>query len=87
MEIEDEEDDPEDQTKCQVCVKGCKHVTAFILSHVGLLTLVVGYCMIGALAFEALGKFSHLHYLTYMLFMFFFRITEANNEIQVEFIV
>lgn len=36
---------------------GCKHVTAFILSHVGLLSLVVGYCVIGAFTFEGTFKF------------------------------
>ncbi|OXA61741.1 Uncoordinated protein 58 [Folsomia candida] len=54
MEVEEDEDEPEEKTKCQVCIEGCKHVTAFILSHVGLLSLVVGYCVIGAFTFEAL---------------------------------
>lgn len=51
MDIEDE---PEEKTKCQYCMTGCKQLATFLLSHVGLLTLVVGYCLIGAVTFEAL---------------------------------
>ena len=43
-----------ERTKCEVCISGCKQVTTFTLSHVGLLTLVVCYCLIGAAIFEAL---------------------------------
>jgi hypothetical protein len=49
-----DDDEPEEKTRCQVCLTGCKHVTTFILSHVGLVTLVVGYCLVGAVTFEAL---------------------------------
>lgn len=48
------EDEPEEKTKCQYCITGCKQLLTFFLSHIGLLTLVVGYCLIGAVMFEAL---------------------------------
>ncbi|CAG7732600.1 unnamed protein product [Allacma fusca] len=47
-------EEPEEKNKCRVCLSGCKQVTTFILSHVGLVTLVVGYCLIGAAVFEKL---------------------------------
>lgn len=61
MENEDgDDDDPvpdEDDTekgKCERCMSCCKKVTTFLLSHVGLISLVVGYCIMGAFTFEAL---------------------------------
>ncbi|CAL8142730.1 unnamed protein product [Orchesella dallaii] len=48
------EDEPEERTKCQYCITGFKQFITFLLSHVGLLTLVVGYCLIGAVTFKAL---------------------------------
>jgi hypothetical protein len=45
------EEEPEEKSRCQVV---CKSVAAFVLSHVGLVTLVVGYCVLGAMTFEAL---------------------------------
>ena len=47
-------EEPEERNKCRVCLSGCKQVTTFVLSHVGLVTLVVGYCLIGAVIFESL---------------------------------
>jgi len=52
MDMDTEE--PEERTKCEVCISGCKQVTTFTLSHIGLLTLVVCYCMAGAAIFESL---------------------------------
>lgn len=73
------EDEPEEKTKCQYCMTGCKQLITFLLSHVGLVTLVVGYCLIGAVTFEALEagherevfesifKKSYMHFIIYFL--------------------
>ena len=52
----DLEDDEEEATRCSSCMSACRRVTTFFLSHVGLISLVVGYCIIGAATFEALEK-------------------------------
>ncbi len=42
--------------RCQGASSFVKGVCGFLLSHVGLLTLVVGYCMAGAVIFEKLER-------------------------------
>jgi hypothetical protein len=51
MELDDLD---EEKNQCAVCMSGCKKLTTFFLSHVGLISLVVGYCIMGAFTFEAL---------------------------------
>ena len=34
----------------------CQQVVSFLLSHIGLLSLVVGYCIMGAFVFEELER-------------------------------
>ncbi|ODM97438.1 TWiK family of potassium channels protein 7 [Orchesella cincta] len=54
-DVNDEEDEEANQKgKCARCMSACKQVTTFLLSHVGLISLVVGYCIMGAFTFEAL---------------------------------
>lgn len=48
------DDDESEKGKCSRCMSCCKKVTTFLLSHVGLISLVVGYCIMGAFTFEAL---------------------------------
>ena len=44
--------------RCRICCESCCNcftkTVAFILSHIGLMALVVGYCVMGAFAFERL---------------------------------
>ncbi|CAL8142742.1 unnamed protein product [Orchesella dallaii] len=54
-DVNDEEDEEaSEKGKCARCMSACKSVTTFLLSHVGLISLVVGYCIMGAFTFEAL---------------------------------
>jgi len=46
----------EPPSKCNSCLKVTKSVTSFLLSHIGLLSLVVGYCIMGAFIFQELEK-------------------------------
>ena len=41
-------------TKCASCCRFLRKVVSFLLSHIGLLSLVVGYCIMGAFVFEIL---------------------------------
>ena len=43
-------------TKCASCCQFLRKVISFLLSHIGLLSLVVGYCIMGAFVFEILEK-------------------------------
>ncbi|XP_035702651.1 TWiK family of potassium channels protein 7 isoform X2 [Folsomia candida] len=52
MELELE--DQEDRSKCSKCLEKFRKVLTFLLSHIGLISLVVGYCIMGAFTFEAL---------------------------------
>ena len=47
-------------TKCASCCKFLKSVISFLLSHIGLLSLVVGYCIMGAFIFEILERSNEL---------------------------
>ncbi len=51
MDLEIEQDE---ESKCSKCLFCCRKVFMFLLSHVGLISLVVGYCIMGAFTFEAL---------------------------------
>ena len=55
LELELEEDQ-EERTRCTKCLAGCRTVTTFFLSHVGLISLVIAYCVLGAFTFESLEK-------------------------------
>lgn len=46
----------EPPTRCSSCLKVTRSVASFLLSHIGLLSLVVGYCIMGAFIFESLEK-------------------------------
>ena len=50
----------EQQTKCGSCMKVTRSVTSFLLSHIGLLSLVVGYCIGGAFIFQELESTNEL---------------------------
>ena len=52
--MDDDLEDDEERTKCQICLSGCKQMTTFTLSHIGLLTLVICYCSLGGAIFEVL---------------------------------
>ena len=47
-------------TKCHSCLKVTRSVTSFLLSHIGLLSLVVGYCIMGAFIFQEVEKYNEL---------------------------
>ena len=47
---------PDQPSKCHSCLKVTKSVTSFLLSHIGLLSLVVGYCIMGAFIFQELER-------------------------------
>ena len=47
-------------TKCHNCLKVTRLVTSFLLSHIGLLSLVVGYCIMGAFIFQEVEKYNEL---------------------------
>jgi hypothetical protein len=49
-----ESEPPPPPTKCSQCWKFVRQVLSFLLSHIGLLSLVVGYCIMGAFIFEEL---------------------------------
>lgn len=51
---------PPPPTKCSKCWKFVKQVLSFLLSHIGLLSLVVGYCIMGAFIFEELERYNEL---------------------------
>lgn len=45
------------KSKCKTgCLRFLKQVFGFLFSHIGLLSLVVGYCMLGAVIFEELEQ-------------------------------
>ena len=50
----------EPPSKCDSCLKVTKSVTSFLLSHIGLLSLVVGYCIMGAFIFQELERENEL---------------------------
>jgi len=47
-------------TKCAKCCRFLRKVISFLLSHIGLLSLVVGYCIAGAFLFELLERENEL---------------------------
>jgi len=47
-------------SKCGDCLKVARSVTSFLLSHIGLLSLVVGYCIMGAFIFQELERANEL---------------------------
>jgi hypothetical protein len=53
LELETEE---EERTRCRKCLAGVRTVTTFLLSHVGLISLVIAYCVLGAFTFERLER-------------------------------
>ena len=55
-----ESEPPPPPTKCSKCLKFIRQVLSFLLSHIGLLSLVVGYCIMGAFIFEELEKENEL---------------------------
>ena len=50
----------EQPSKCGSCLKVTRSVTSFLLSHIGLLSLVVGYCIMGAFIFQELESSNEL---------------------------
>ena len=56
------------------CFQTFKKVTTFLLSHVGLISLIVGYCVIGAFTFEAL---EHKHELEVILLKLYLKNTSV----------
>ena len=50
----------EHTSKCGSCLKVTRSVTSFLLSHIGLLSLVVGYCIMGAFIFQELESSNEL---------------------------
>ena len=55
-----ESEPPPPASKCSKCLKFFRQVLSFLLSHIGLLSLVVGYCIMGAFIFEKLEKENEL---------------------------
>ena len=51
---------PPPPTKCSLCLKFIRKVLSFLLSHIGLLSLVVGYCIMGAFIFKELERHSEI---------------------------
>ena len=49
-----ESEPPPPPSKCSQCCKIVKKFISFLLSHIGLLSLVVGYCIMGAFIFREL---------------------------------
>jgi len=47
-------------SRCAGCLKVTRSITSFLLSHIGLLSLVVGYCIMGAFIFEELEKHNEI---------------------------
>lgn len=52
VKMELELEDQEDRSKCSKCLEKFRKVLTFLLSHIGLISLVVGYCIMGAFTFE-----------------------------------
>jgi len=50
----------EPTNKCHSCLKLTRSFASFLLSHIGLLSLVVGYCIMGAFIFEELEKHNEI---------------------------
>jgi len=50
----------EPKSKCHTCLKFTRSFASFLLSHIGLLSLVVGYCIMGAFIFEELEKHNEI---------------------------
>lgn len=44
------------KTRCARCLASFRDVLTFLLSHVGLVSLVISYCLLGAVTFENLEK-------------------------------
>ena len=55
-----ESEPPPPPSKCSQCCKFVRKVMSFLLSHIGLLSLVVGYCIMGAFIFEQLENKNEL---------------------------
>ena len=51
---------PPPPTKCSRCLKFIRQVLSFLLSHIGLLSMVVGYCIMGAFIFEELERHNEI---------------------------
>ena len=51
---------PPPPTKCSLCLKVIRKLLSFLLSHIGLLSLVVGYCIMGAFIFEELERHNEI---------------------------
>ena len=51
---------PPPPTKCSLCLKIIRKIISFLLSHIGLLSLVVGYCIMGAFIFEELERHNEI---------------------------
>ena len=47
-------------TRCGKCCYYCRQVTTFLFSHIGLCTLLLGYALAGAFAFQAIES-QHEH--------------------------
>jgi len=47
-------------SRCAECCRFLRQVLSFLLSHIGLLSLVVGYCIMGAFIFEELESENEL---------------------------
>lgn len=47
---------PPPPSRCQGCLSFIRQLFGFLFSHIGLLSLVVGYCIMGAFIFEELEK-------------------------------
>jgi hypothetical protein len=51
---------PPPKTKCSKCLKFMRQLLSFLLSHIGLLSMVVGYCVMGAFIFEELERYNEI---------------------------
>ena len=51
---------PLPKTKCLKCLKFMRQLLSFLLSHIGLLSMVVGYCVMGAFIFEELERYNEI---------------------------
>lgn len=47
-------------SRCSGCLRFLRQLLSFLLSHIGLLSLVVGYCIMGAFIFEELERENEL---------------------------
>jgi len=50
----------EPPSRCRACLRWSRGAASFLLSHIGLLSLVVGYCIMGAFIFEELEKHNEI---------------------------